>query len=123
MLASPELIGFVDTWTPGRMLSGLNFHPHTATAMKTLAKTESEPPMLLEGAVWLDLARMSGVPCFRGTRLPVQPLFDWLEDGVALDQFVRDFQIDPRAAEAVLRARASAVRDAAARSRSCAKSS
>ena len=105
------------------MLAGLNFRPHTATAMKTLATTESEPPMSLEEAVWVDPARMSGVPCFRGTRLPVQQLFDWIEDGVALDRFVRDFRIDPRAAEAVLRAGASAVRDAAARSPGCAKSS
>ena len=105
------------------MLAGLNFCPHGATAMKTLAKTEPEPPMSLEEAVWLDPARMSGAPCFRGTRLPVQQLFDWLEEGIPLDEFVRDFQIDPRAAEAVLRAGASAVRDAAARSPGCAKSS
>lgn len=91
--------------------------------MKTPSKTEAPPPMSFEEAVWLDPARMSGAPCFRGTRLPVQQLFDWLEDGVALDKFVRDFQIDPRAAEAVLRAGASAVRDAAARSPGCAERS
>ena len=105
------------------MLPGLDFRPQTAMAMTTLAKTEPEPPMSLEEAVWVDPVRMSGVPCFRGTRLPVQQLFDWLEDGVALDRFVREFRIDPRAAEAVLRAGASAVRDAAARSPGCAKSS
>lgn len=37
--------------------------------------------MPLAEAVWVDPARMSGVPCFRGTRLPVQQLFDWIEDG------------------------------------------
>ena len=52
--------------------------------MKTLAKTEAGAPMSLEEAVWLDPARMSGVPCFRGTRLPVQQLFDWLEGGIPL---------------------------------------
>ena len=41
---------------------------------------------------------MSGTPCVRGMRLPVQELFDWLSDGVPLDEFVRDFDIDPRAA-------------------------
>ena len=105
------------------MLAGLNSRPHTATAMNTLAKTEPEPPMSLEEAVWVDPARLSGVSCFWGTRLPVQQLFEWLEDGVALDEFVRDFQIDPRAAKAALRAGASAVRDAAARNPGCAKSS
>ena len=70
--------------------------------------------MQLEEAVWIDPARMSGVPCFRGTRLPVQQLFDWIEDGVPLDEFLRDFQIDPRAAAAVLQAGATAVCAAAA---------
>ena len=60
--------------------------------------------MTLEDAVWVDSGRMSGVPCFRGSRLPVRQLFDWLADGVSLDEFVEDFRIDRAAAEAVLRA-------------------
>ena len=60
--------------------------------------------MTLEQAVWVDPDRMSGAPCFRGSRLPVQQLFDWLADGVSLDEFVEDFRIDRRAAETVLRA-------------------
>ena len=60
--------------------------------------------MTLEEAVWVDPDRMSGAPCFRGSRLPVQHLFDWLADGVPLDDFVGEFRIDRRAAEAVLRA-------------------
>ena len=60
--------------------------------------------MTLEEAVWVDPDRMSGAPCFRGSRLPVQHLFDWLVDGVPLDEFVEEFRIDRRAAEAVLRA-------------------
>ena len=59
--------------------------------------------MTLEDAVWIDPGRMSGAPCFRGSRLPVQQLFDWLADGVSLDEFVDDFRIDRSAAEAVLR--------------------
>ena len=60
--------------------------------------------MTLEEAVWVDPDRMSGAPCFRGSRLPVQHLFDWLADGVPLDEFVEEFRIDKRAAEAFLRA-------------------
>ena len=63
--------------------------------------------MTLEQAVWVDPGRMSGTPCFRGSRLPVQQLFDWLADGVSLDEFIDDFQIDRTAAEAVLRAASS----------------
>lgn len=60
--------------------------------------------MTLEEAVWVDPGRMSGAPCFRGSRVPVQQLFDWLADGVPLEEFLVDFQIDRRAAEVVLQA-------------------
>ena len=36
-------------------------------------------------------ARMSGVPCFKGTRVPVTHLFDYLEAGDSLGDFLRDF--------------------------------
>lgn len=71
--------------------------------MKTYAESQPDIPMTLEQAVWIDPGRMSGAPCFRGSRLPVQQLFDWLADGVPLDDFVREFRIDRRAAIAVLR--------------------
>ena len=48
--------------------------------------------MALEQAVWVDPARMSGAPCFRGTRLPVQQLFDWLSDGVPLDDIAESIR-------------------------------
>ena len=75
--------------------------------------------MPLEEAVWVDPARMSGVPCFRGTRLPVRQLFDWLKDGVPLDEFLRDFRIDPRAVTVVLRVGAEAACGAAAENPDC----
>jgi uncharacterized protein (DUF433 family) len=34
---------------------------------------------------------MGGTPVFRGTRVPVQTLFDWLEDGQSLDFFLENF--------------------------------
>jgi uncharacterized protein (DUF433 family) len=34
---------------------------------------------------------MSGVPVFRGTRVPVQTLLDHLESGDSLDAFLADF--------------------------------
>ena len=58
--------------------------------------------MTLEQAVWVDPERMSGAPCFRGSRVPVQQMFDWLADGVSLDEFVAEFHIDRAAAVAVL---------------------
>ena len=79
--------------------------------------------MSLEEAVWVDPGRMSGTPCFRGTRVPIQQLFDWLADGVELDQFLEDFEVDPRAADAVLREGCSAVGTAARTNADCATGS
>ncbi len=35
--------------------------------------------------------RLSGIPVFAGTRVPVQTLIDYLEAGDPLDHFLRDF--------------------------------
>ncbi|TFW32123.1 DUF433 domain-containing protein [Massilia horti] len=34
---------------------------------------------------------MSGVPCFVGTRVPVQNLFDYLESSFPLGEFLKQF--------------------------------
>ena len=34
---------------------------------------------------------MSGTPCFAGTRVPVQALFNYLEAGDPLDEFLDNF--------------------------------
>ena len=93
--------------------------------MKTFATSGRSRPepiedMPPEEAVWVDPARMSGVPCFRVARLSVRQLFDWLEDGVPLDEFLQDFQIDPKAAAAILHAGAEAVYAGAAENPNCA---
>jgi uncharacterized protein (DUF433 family) len=35
--------------------------------------------------------RMGGTPCFVGTRVPVKCLFDYLEGGDSLDEFLEQF--------------------------------
>jgi uncharacterized protein (DUF433 family) len=35
--------------------------------------------------------KMSGTPVFRGTRVPIRNLFDCLEDGETLEQFLEQF--------------------------------
>lgn len=42
----------------------------------------------LDELVWVDPDRMSGMPCFRGSRIPVQMLLDYLAAGFSLDQFI-----------------------------------
>jgi uncharacterized protein (DUF433 family) len=43
----------------------------------------------LDEAVWVNPQRMSGAPCFRGTRVPVQSLIDFLEGGETIDEFIK----------------------------------
>ena len=87
--------------------------------MNTFAKDQPDSSMTLEQAVWVDPGRMSGAPCFRGSRLPIEQLFDRLADGVPLDDFVRDFRIDRRVAAAVLLAAGQALCTTAARRPGC----
>ena len=54
--------------------------------------------------VWSDPERMSGAPCFYGTRVPVKNLFDYLEGGQSLETFLEDFEgVSREQAEGVLR--------------------
>jgi uncharacterized protein (DUF433 family) len=41
--------------------------------------------------VWINPERLSGAPCFYGTRVPVQTLFDYIEAGDTIDDFVDGF--------------------------------
>jgi len=41
--------------------------------------------------ITIDPDIQSGVPVFAGTRVPVQNLFDYLEEGDSLDVFLRQF--------------------------------
>ena len=43
------------------------------------------------GAINIDPETMSGVPVFTGTRVPVQSLFDYIESGETLDEFLENF--------------------------------
>jgi len=45
----------------------------------------------LEAPIWADPERLSGAPCFRGTRVPVDSLFTNLESGLSLDEYIDCF--------------------------------
>jgi uncharacterized protein (DUF433 family) len=42
----------------------------------------------LDSVIWIDPDRMSGAPCFAGTRVPVQTLLDHLKHGDTIDDFL-----------------------------------
>lgn len=44
-----------------------------------------------ESFVRTDPERMGGTPCFRGTRVPIKSLFDYLARGHPLSEFLDDF--------------------------------
>lgn len=41
--------------------------------------------------IWVDPERLSGAPCFAGTRVPVDSLFNNLESGLSLDEYLDCF--------------------------------
>jgi uncharacterized protein (DUF433 family) len=49
----------------------------------------AEQKRRLDEVIWVNAQRMSGAPCFRGTRVPVQSLIDFLEGGETIDQFLQ----------------------------------
>lgn len=43
------------------------------------------------GAINIDPETMGGTPVFTGTRVPIQTLFDYMEGGDSLDEFLDDY--------------------------------
>jgi uncharacterized protein (DUF433 family) len=48
----------------------------------------ADKKMALDLVIWVDTARLSGTPCFRNTRVPVQSLIDFLEGGETIVEFL-----------------------------------
>ena len=55
-----------------------------------------------DGLVMSDPNILGGTPVFRGTRLPVSALFDYLADGLSLDYFLETFPSVTREQAAVV---------------------
>ena len=47
--------------------------------------------MTPQNLIEVNPRKMSGTPVFRGTRVPIQNLFDCLEEGETIDQFLDQF--------------------------------
>jgi len=47
--------------------------------------------MQLHEIVSINPKRMGGTPVFKGTRVPIQSLFDWLSEGIPLPEFLENF--------------------------------
>jgi uncharacterized protein (DUF433 family) len=51
----------------------------------------AEQKVKLGEVIWIDPERVSGTPCFKGTRVPVQNLLDYIEGGSTIDEFFQDY--------------------------------
>lgn len=45
----------------------------------------------IKDLISIDPDTLGGQPVFKGTRVPIETLFDHLEAGVSLDEFLEDF--------------------------------
>ena len=52
--------------------------------------------MKLNNIIISDPEILSGTPVFKGTRVPVKNLFDYLEAGDSVDEFLEDFDYIPK---------------------------
>jgi uncharacterized protein (DUF433 family) len=46
---------------------------------------------IIDDVIWINPERQGGEPCFINTRVPVKILFDYLEGGEPLEEFLEGF--------------------------------
>ena len=73
-LATPPLIKNIKAIAPEHLVGDLIQRDHP-----------------LFGIIWINPERLSGAPCFYGTRVPLKNLFDFLEGGDSLAEFLEGF--------------------------------
>ena len=67
-------------------------------------KATGEIHQTADGSIISDPAILGGTPVFKGTRVPVKSLFEYLADGLSLDYFLESFpSVTREQAAAVLR--------------------
>ena len=60
-------------------------------------KSEERSTVMIDELIIRDDEIMSGTPVFKGTRVPIKNLIDYLEAGDDLDEFLDDFPSVSRA--------------------------
>ncbi len=64
---------------------------HPTTESETLDHELIAPTDPCAGLIWINPERVSGAPCFAGTRVPIKHLWDYLEAGEPLAEFLEGF--------------------------------
>lgn len=52
--------------------------------------------MKASDVITIDPDILGGIPVFKHTRVPIKNLFDWLEKGKTVENFIEDFDYIPR---------------------------
>lgn len=68
--------------------------PHPLAYLRDFAYLRivtSQEKASLASVVTISSTIMHGTPCFTGSRVPVQTLLDYIEEGDTLDSFLKDF--------------------------------
>ncbi len=73
------------------MLTLTHIHPGKPLTAESLEGDLVQSGHPFFGMIWINRDRLSGLPCFAGTRVPIENLFDYLESGYTLDEFLEDF--------------------------------
>ena len=68
----------------------LDYFP-SVSAEQALAAIEARAKERAEAAIHSDKRRVSGTPVFKGSRVPIKTLFDYLAAGHSLDSFLYQF--------------------------------
>ena len=64
---------------------------HPPSGERELDRAPQATSAALAELIWVDANRVSGAPCFAGTRVPVKHLWDYLESGEPLEEFLEGF--------------------------------
>jgi len=60
--------------------------------------------MKLSDYIEINPLKLGGEPVFRRTRIPIAVLFDYLESGSSIEDFLDEFEIEPETVRGFVRA-------------------
>lgn len=52
--------------------------------------------------IWMNINRMSGMPCIKGTRIPISLIVSCLKDGLSIENIMEDYKLSRQQVESVL---------------------
>lgn len=65
---------------------------------------EPVPPAMINDYIEVNPRKLGGTPVFRKTRIPVYVLFDYLEEGYTVEDFLDEYDVDPELVHGFMRA-------------------